>query len=102
MSKPRRQLPSSTLLAKWYKENAERLRNENVRSEEARNKQYVVASNLLPIFERNPELWESVRYLNAAKPRKSESFESYLNNWYANSPEKHRKLIREIIYMFRE
>jgi hypothetical protein len=102
MSKPGRQLPAGLTLAKWYKENADSLRHENERSEEARDKQYLIASQLLPVFERNPELWESVGYLNAGKPDKADSFESYLNKWHANSPEQHKRLIREIADMFKE
>jgi hypothetical protein len=102
MSKPRRQLPSTITLAQWYKEHAANLRSENVRSEEARNKQYIIASQLLPVFELHPDLWESISYLNLGQSDRSYSFENYLNNWYMNSPEKHKRVIREIINIFRE
>ena len=93
-------MPPGVTLAKWYRENADSLRNKSERSADARDKQYVVASRLLPVFELHPDLWESVGYLNAGEPDGSHSFEHYLNSWHANSPEKHRRMIREIIDLF--
>jgi len=100
MSKRGRQLPSNMPLAEWYEENESDLRSEAVDSSEARNKQFVVASKLLPVFEQNPGLWESVSYLNMKKSDSS-YFQNYLNNWYVSAPEKHKRLIRDITYMFR-
>lgn len=101
MSKRGRQLPSNMTLARWYKENESKLRSEDVDSLEARNKQFIVASQLLPIFEQNPDLWESVGYLSVRKTDSS-YLQNYLNNWYRSAPEKHKSLIREISYLFRE
>lgn len=101
LGKPGRQLPPGVTLAKWYKENADNLRNRGERTADARTKQYVIASQLLPIFELHPDLWESVSYLNIGGPNRSYSFEEYLNRWHANSPEKQKRIIREIIDMFR-
>jgi hypothetical protein len=101
MGKPGRQLQPGVTLAKWYKENADNLRNKDERLANSRNKQYVTASQLLPIFELHPDLWESVSYLNIGEPDRSYSLENYLNSWHANSPEKHKRIIREIIDMLR-
>lgn len=101
MGKSGRQLPSNMTFAKWYKENESNLRSQDVDLAEARNKQFVIASKLLPIFEKNPSLWESVSYLNVEKSDGS-YLQNYLDNWYRNAPKKHRKLIQDIIYMFRE
>jgi hypothetical protein len=94
MSASGRQLPSGQTLAEWYK------KNESALTTADRDKQVVVASKLLPIFERNPDLWESVSYMNLIDSGSSD-FQNYLNNWYISAPEKHKASIREIIYLFR-
>ncbi|MBI1927626.1 hypothetical protein HYR99_25715 [Candidatus Poribacteria bacterium] len=102
MNEKDRQLPSNMTLAKWYREIRNDLRSKDVALDESRDKQFVVASQLLPIFEQNPDFWEAISYLNLGKSDVSNSFENYLNKWYINSPEKHRRFIRKIIYMFVE
>lgn len=101
MSERGRQVPSNMTFASWYKETESELESEDVDSPEARNKQFVVASQLLPIFEKNPDSWESVSYLSVRKTDGS-YLQNYLNNWYRSAPEKHKSRIREISYLFRE
>lgn len=85
-------LPENATLAAWYRSNAEEL-YENAC---LRDKNRIVAGELLPLFEDAPEHWEAVTYLNASKPPPSQTFEDYLQSWHENSPEKHRKFIRQI------
>jgi hypothetical protein len=101
ISKSGRQLQSDQTLAEWYKENESDLKSEDVNSPEARDKQFIVASKLLPLFERNPDLWESVGYLSVKKSD-SPYLQNYLNNWYTSAPQKYRQSIRQISYLFRE
>jgi hypothetical protein len=101
MSKQSRQLPNDMTLAQWYKKNESNLKSEDVSASEARNKQFIIASKLLPIFEKSPSLWESVSYLDVKKSDSS-YFQNYMNNWHTSAPEKHRQLIQDINYMFKE
>jgi hypothetical protein len=100
MSKSGHQLPPDMTLADWYNDNKSDLRSQDVNSCEARNKQHIVASQLLAIFKQKPDLWESIGSLNEGKPN-SFCFDNYLNNWYMNAPKKYQRSIREIIYLFR-
>jgi hypothetical protein len=101
ISKKGRQLPTDMTFAQWYKKNESELKSADVRSPEARNKQFIIASKLLPIFEKSPSLWESVSYLNKKKSGSS-NFQNYMNNWYTSAPKKYGQLIRDISYMFKE
>lgn len=92
-----RQLPSNMTLAQWYRANREKLRADY----SLRDKNAVVADQLLPLFEQYPQNWEAVSYLNRGEPDTTHSFEKYLNNWYLHAPEKRKGFISKVINMFR-
>ena len=54
------QLPSGKTLAQWFRENEPLLRQEPCQ----RDKNTVVATALLPLFEKQPNNWEAVTWLN--------------------------------------
>ncbi|MFM8892225.1 MAG: hypothetical protein ACKOTB_11510 [Planctomycetia bacterium] len=47
----------------------------------------------LQFFEEDPARWESVRWLNATRPRDGDSFQTYLQNWHDAVPAKHRPFV---------
>jgi hypothetical protein len=65
-----------------------------------RDKNGVVASVLLPLFEAEPEHWAAVEHLNAGASKEPRSFQRYLADWQKSSPEKHRQFIRNIARQF--
>lgn len=89
-------LPENTTLAQWYRSHAKELQsNPNHRD---RNK--VVAAALLPLFEKSPESWEAVGYLNLGRPEEPKTFEEYLAKWRRDAPAGHRPFVEQIISLF--
>lgn len=89
-------LPAETTLAQWYQRHAEQLREDPCRWQNNR----IVARVLLPLFEKQPQHWEAVAYLNSAKPHESRSFSAYLRDWHESCPEKHKAFVRQVALKF--
>jgi hypothetical protein len=85
-------LPAGKTLAAWFHEESEHL----YANAALRDKNTTVAVALLPLFEREPQHWEAVSYLNARKPPKDQTFADFLKQWQASAPQKHRAFIRQI------
>ncbi|MBC7945563.1 MAG: hypothetical protein H7X91_09960 [Burkholderiales bacterium] len=96
LNESHRQLVGGKTLADWYFDNQEALSSDPYR----REKNEVVANTLLALFERNPENWESISFLNYEKNHASKGFHDYLDSWYLCAPEKHKGFIRQTIAMF--
>jgi len=89
-------LAPGTTFVEWYREHAEQLAGEPVN----RDRNLIVATMLLPLFEKQSEHWEAVTYLNGDKPRQSETFAVYLNEWHSRCPSKHQGFVEEIARQF--
>jgi len=89
-------LPADTTLAEWYRGQAAELRKNPC----LRHKNGIVAGALLPLFEKQPEHWEAVTYLNAASSQEPRSFQQYLQDWHKHCPEKHKPFVRQIAEQF--
>ncbi len=89
-------LPPGKTLAQWYSENESQLRQEPC----LRDKNTVVAVALLPLFEKQPESWEAITWLNDGAPHGTRTFARYLGDWCAHVPEKLRPLVRQIARKF--
>ena len=90
------QLPGKTDLADFYKANAGAL----AENPTDRGKNGRIAVALLPLFEKSPEHWPAVGYLNAGKGKDNLPFPEHLKNWRDQAPEKHRSFISEIAKQF--
>jgi hypothetical protein len=88
-----RQLPLDTPLAAWLMANEDRLRDDPYQ----REKNEAVATLLLPLFERNPENWDALCYLNLDPTDARNSLQQYLRNWYHNAPAEHRSFIAGVL-----
>ena len=84
MNEAHRHLPPGQSFHDWYEENKQVLSDNPY----LREKNELVAANLLPLFEANPELWQSIRYLNPLKTSAGKSFALYLTDWRVASPDK--------------
>lgn len=91
-----RQLPPHAPLAEWLMSNEERLRQNPY----LREKNEVVANLLLPLFQRDPENWSSLSYLNLEPGDASSSLQDYLRNWYLNAPPEHKTFIADVLALF--
>jgi hypothetical protein len=90
------QLPPSKTLAQWYRENEAMLQQEPC----LRDKNTVVAVALLPLFEKQPESWEAITWLNDGTSHSTRTFARYLGDWHAHVPGKHRPIVRQIAREF--
>ena len=85
-------LPPGETLAQWYRENERLLQQDSC----LRDKNTVVAAALLSRFERQPESWEAITWLNDGTSHGARTFAKYLGDWHARVPEKHRAIVRQI------
>lgn len=81
---------------KWWNANCDKLCQ---RSNE-RELNRMVAVRLLPIFEKHPELWGAVAYINRGPNRESQDFPGYLQNWHDQAPRDFGDNIAEISAIF--
>jgi hypothetical protein len=89
-------LPPGKTLALWYRENEPLLRQDPC----MREKNTIVAVALLPIFEKQPEGWRSIAWLNDGRPHGSRSLTQYFGDWWLRVPEKYRPTVRQITQQF--
>jgi len=94
LNEPHRHLAPHQSLRDWYAENRASLRDNPY----LRQKNEVVASALLPLFEQHPEYWRSIAYLNASSASAAKPFSEYLSDWYRACPDK--TLPREVLMHF--
>lgn len=92
----RAKVPLGVEFTSWFGENEIALRKNST----DRPKNCIVAARLLPLFEKEPEMWEAVSFLNTEKLSKLYSFKQYLSAWRRNSPAKHRAFIDQIAKEF--
>jgi hypothetical protein len=89
-------LPPGQSLAKWYRDNADAL-SKNATD---RPRNTTVAAALLPLFEKSPQHWKAVYYLNQGKPKGPQTFAQRLQNWHDQTPAEHQAFVREIAERF--
>ncbi len=59
----------------------------------------VVAVQLLPLFEAEPNRWASVWHLNSGKPNSAPTLETYFGRWEATVPQEHKAWVAKIAKM---
>ena len=65
-----------------------------------RKKNGAIALVLLTLFERNPEQWNSIRWLNSSPSPQGETFGEYLTKWHRAVPQQHTVFIDNIASLF--
>lgn len=88
-----RQLPPDTPLSTWLRENEDHLR----RDPYLRNKNEVVANLLLPLFQKNPQNWEALSYLNLGPTDARDTLEKFLAHWYQSAPFEHQRFVADVL-----
>jgi hypothetical protein len=91
-----RQLPAHTPLHAWLHEHEHRLRQDPYQ----RKENEVMAKLLLPLFQENPQNWESLHYLNLDPTDARNTLRDYLRNWYENAPIEHKQFVRNVLALF--
>ena len=92
----KQRLPGGTTLAKWFPKSEAALRKSATR----RGDNTKIAGALLPLFEKTPEHWEAVGWINTVKDEPDRSFEKYLTDWRAACPKKHRLFVEKVAERF--
>jgi hypothetical protein len=83
-------------LGAFYRANKETLRKEPC----SRDLNGAMSLVLLRLFEKEPERWEAVRWLNTASSSREEEFERYLRRWHGATPDKHKEFVRRIARLY--
>lgn len=91
-----RQLPANLTFVEWFEANEEQMR----RNPYLREKDELIANQLLPLFEAGPQSWDAVTYLNLSRPNGAATFDDYLTDWESNAPGRHKDFIWDIADMF--
>lgn len=91
-----RQLPPDQSFPAWYQANAELLQANPY----DRDKNELIAGQLLAVFGNELAHWQSIVYLNPHQKSARQSFQEYLVDWYRASPEQNRVPIRGIFRLF--
>ncbi|MCG2575527.1 hypothetical protein LZ012_00800 [Dechloromonas sp. XY25] len=96
LAQAHRQLPPEQGFLAWYKTNAELLRVNPY----DREKNEVIAGQLLTIFGDDPIRWQSVVYLNPHLESALQPFPKYLHDWYQACPEQNRVPVKGVFQLF--
>jgi hypothetical protein len=89
-------LPEGKHLATFYAEQAPQLRAEATN----RSKNAAIAIELLPLFEKNPEGWRAVHYINESVWNETQDFTTYLRNWYRHTPKDLKPFVAKVAEKF--
>lgn len=86
------EIPTEEQMPGWLAKNLASLRFDPYQ----RDLNRIVAAYLFRIFQDSPEHWNTVRFLNLGHPNLTNSFESYLENWYFSVPLEHKPFVKQI------
>lgn len=81
----------------WFSENQAALRDNPY----LRAKNELVATRLLPVFERDPTLWQVIAYLNPSPASAGKPFFEYLEDWQEACPPAARAQVVKVVRMFK-
>lgn len=98
VQEPHRRLPEHSTLAQWLHAHGPVLKNNPY----LRDRNEVVANQLLPLLEENPANWEAIGFLNVEVPDEAASFRDYLHHWYRRAPLQHKQFIRRTLALLGE
>lgn len=86
-------LPEGKPFLDWFRENEVAMRENST----IREKNNVVARQLLPIFEAEPSGWESLSFFNVTSNRKPDkSLNEHFKDWLAATPKAHHGFIHKL------
>lgn len=92
VSKSEHQLPPNISLPDWFRANEESLRANAVQ----REKNALIAIQLLPLFQATPHHWQCIRFL----PVEYENLEVFLDAWQKACPDEHKPFVMQIAQLF--
>ena len=90
------QLPKGASFLAWFVANEPALR----RNSASRDKNTIIAKQLLPVFESDPQAWEAVTFLNRASLDGNGSLRQYLRAWRSQCPPELRPFLDRLGAVF--
>ena len=90
------QLPPRSSFLAWFRENEPVLR----RNAAARDRNTIIAIQLLPVFESEPRAWEAVTFLNRGALNVNGSLAQFLDRWQSECPPELRPFVSRLAGMF--
>ena len=93
---PEHQLPANTTFQEWFRQNESSMRANAA----LREKNVLVARQMLPIFEAEPTGWDAVCYLNLGAHLQGKSLAQHLTEWQTNSLTAVRPFVAKISGLF--
>ena len=82
--------------ARWFRQNEPAMR----RNAELRDKNSVVALELLPLFEAEPRGWEAITFMNLGAQDRRQSLDAFLAEWRQKCPPALRPFVTKIAAVF--
>ena len=96
MDDPKHRLPAGTTFAAWFAAEEPGLR----KACGQREKNTVIAQQLLPLFEAEPSGWEAVTWLKLCSRDTEKTLAKHLSEWHANAPAAQRPFIDRVAAVF--
>jgi hypothetical protein len=93
---PEHHLPAGTPFLVWFHQNQPALRQNSV----IRDRNTIIAIQLLPIFEANPRGWEALTFLNRGSRNANKSLAQHLTEWRSQCPQDLRPFVTRIAGVF--
>jgi len=96
LAKPEHQLPADTPFLAWFRQNEPALRADaNIRE-----KNVIIARQLLPLFESNPNGWAAACYLNLGTHTQGKPLAQHFAEWQTNSPAELHPFLARLTALF--
>ena len=89
-------MPAGTAFRDWFRANEAAMREKST----MREKNNVVAIQLLPIFEAQPSGWEAITFMNLAKRDPEKTLAAHFADWREVAPLPQRAFIGRIAAVF--
>ena len=93
---PKHQLPAGKTFIEWFRESEPEMRKNGT----IRDKNGIVATQLLPLFEAEPRGWESLTTLNLGKRIEARPLADHLAEWKANTRPELQPFVGKIAAVF--
>jgi hypothetical protein len=93
---PEHHLPAGKSFSVWFHENQSALRQ----NPDMRDRNTIIAIQLLPILEAEPRGWEAVTFLNRGSSNVDESLAQHLAAWRSRCPKQLRRFVTRLAALF--
>jgi hypothetical protein len=97
LAKPEHQLPPDTTFPAWFLQNEPALRADSM----LREKNVIIARQMLPIFDAEPAGWDTACYLNLGAHLQGKPLAQHFAEWQNNCPANLRPFVSRLTALFR-